>query len=202
MKREENFIVSVYNDHDILLKAVKKIRSQGIKIDEVFSPYPVHGLEHALGYKRSWMPQVAFMFGLLGCSLAILMQTLMMEVDWPMIVGGKPYISIPDFVPVTFESTVLLAAFGMTFTFFGIQGMSPLTVPKVFDRRGTDDKHIMAINKAKNKLDDTQIKKILYETEAEEIYEKDFTEEDSKMNFGTYVINLFTHGVTSSSRKL
>ena len=202
MKGEQNFIVSVYNDHDILLKAIKKIRSEGIKIEEVFSPYPVHGIEHALGYKRSWMPKAAFMFGILGFSLAILMQTLMMGVDWPMIVGGKPSLSIPDFVPVTFESTVLLAAFGMAFTFFGIQGMFPFAVPKIFDRRGTDDKHIMAINKAKNKLGDTKIKKILYDTEAEEIYEKDFTEEETKMNFSTYAINLFTHGVTSSSRKL
>ena len=55
----------------------------------MYSPFPVHGIEHALGYKRSFMSVAAFMFGVLGTSLALTMQIGMMGVDWPMIIGGK-----------------------------------------------------------------------------------------------------------------
>lgn len=202
MEKNKHFIVGVFSDHDILIKAVKNLRGQGVKIYEVFSPYPVHHLEDALGYKRSWMPRAAFMFGLLGLILAILMQTLMMGVDWPMIIGGKPYISIPDFVPVSFEATVLLSAFGMAFTFFGYRALHPFKVPRVFDRRSTDDKHIMAIDLANNQMEVLSLEVLLKEVAAEEVYRKDFSDEENKGDFGTYLADVLRFGVLSSSRKL
>lgn len=101
MESNKHFVVGIFDDPGILLAGIKKIRESGVKIFEVYTPFPVHHLEHALGYKRSKMPVAAFFFGLTGTTLAILMQTLMMGVDWPMIIGGKPFISIPAFVPVT-----------------------------------------------------------------------------------------------------
>lgn len=202
MEKNKHFVVGVFNDQDILLEAIKTLRSQGVKIYEVFTPYPVHHLEDALGYKRSWMPTAAFLFGLLGLILAILMQTLMMGVDWPMIIGGKPYISIPDFVPVSFELTVLLAAFGMAFTFFGYRALHPFKVPRIFDRRSTDDKHIMAIDLATNKIEVLSLEVLLKEAEAEEVYRKDFSDQENQGAFGTYLANVLRFGVLSSSRKL
>ncbi len=202
MESNKHFLVGIFNDHDLLLHAVKKIRAKGVKIHEVFTPYPVHHLEHALGYKRSWMPIAAFLFGITGTTCAISMQVLMMGVDWPMIIGGKPFISIPDFVPVSFESTVLFAAYGMSFTFFIIRGLAPHKVPRVFDRRSTDDKHVMAIDLASNTLSEGDIKALLAEVHAEEVYRKDFTDQDNHPSFISYVVDLFTNGVTSSSRKL
>ena len=202
MDSNKHFVIGVFSDHDVLIKAIKTLRSQGVKIYEIFSPYPVHHLEDALGYKRSWMPTAAFMFGLLGLILAILMQALMMGIDWPMIIGGKPYISIPDFVPVSFEVTVLLAAFGMAFTFFGYRALHPFKVPRIFDRRSTNDKHIMAIDLAANKMEVLSIEVLLKEAESEEVYRKDFTDQDNKETFGTYLANLMRFGVLSSSRKL
>ncbi len=203
MEANKHFVVGIFDDHDILLEAIKNIRDQGIKIYEVFSPYPVHGVEHALGYKRSWMPTAAFVFGVVGTLLATLMQVWMLGVDWPMIIGGKPYISIPDFIPVIFESTVLLAAFGMGFTFFGTRDLKPHKVPRIFDRRSTDNKHVMAIDLAKNTQTDAEkIKDMLQAVAAEEVYTKEFSDEENKGSFVNYLVDLFTNGVTSSSRPL
>ena len=150
------------------------MREEGVKIHEVYSPFPVHGIEDVLGYKRSRLSDVAFMFGLLGTSLALTMQIGMMGVDWPMIIGGKNHIAFPDFIPVTFELTVLLASFGMVGTFLVISGLKPWAKPRLFDIRVTDDKHVMAVDLAKNNLSEDQIKGIISGSGATEVNNKDF----------------------------
>lgn len=202
MDKNKHFLVGIFGDEDVLMNAVKKVRAKGVKIHEVFTPYPVHFLEDALGYKRSWMPRAAFGFGLTGTICAIAMQTWIMGIDWPMIFGGKSFIAVPDFVPVTFEMTVLFAAFGMAFTFFGIRNLKPHAVPRVFDRRQSDDKHVMAIDLAANKLTEAEIQALLAELNAEEVYRKDFTDADNDPSFVQYVIDLFTKGVQESAREL
>ncbi len=170
--KNNNYLVGVFNDDEILLKAVKHVKEAGVKIHECYTPYPVHGLGDALGYKRSKLPVAAFMFGILGTSLALLMQFYMMGIDWPMIIGGKDYTSLPTFFPVTFELTVLLSAFGMVITFLVISDLRPYGKTKVFDLRATDDKHIMAIDISKNKTAIEEIRKVLQESGAAEVNEK------------------------------
>ncbi len=154
---------------------IEKVRGSGVKIHEVYSPYPVHGLEHALGYKRSKLPIAAFLFGMLGTSLALTMQFYMMKFDWPMIIGGKNYAAFPDFVPVSFEMTVLLAAFGMVGVFLITSNLKPWAQPRIFDVRSTDDKHIMAIDLANNtSLKEDKIKSILTSSGATEVNRKSF----------------------------
>lgn len=169
-----NYIVGVYGDEDIVLKAIKSVRGAGIKIHEVFSPYPIHGIDEALGYKRSRMPKAAFMFGTLGLSLALLMQFWMMGYDWPMIIGGKNFASLPPFIPVTFELTVLLSALGMVGTFMVASNLKPYKKPKIFDIRITDDKHVLAIDLGENKLSKKEIMAIVAQSGAEEVNEKQF----------------------------
>ncbi len=176
MSKGEKYIVGVYEDEDVLLDAIKNVRGEGVKIDEVYSPYPVHGIEDALGYKRSNMSVAAFLFGLLGTSLALTMQIGMMGVDWPMIIGGKDYIPFPSFIPVTFELTVLLASFGMVGTFMVISNLKPWGKPRIFDERITDDKHVMAIDLGANALDQGQLKTLLKKNGASEVNEKNFDE--------------------------
>ncbi|MEH0154339.1 DUF3341 domain-containing protein [Limibacter armeniacum] len=202
MENNKHFVLGIFNDHNVLLKAVKAVRGKGVNIKEVYTPYPVHHLEDALGYKRSWMPKAAFMFGMTGTILAIVLQTWVMGIDWPMIIGGKSFIAIPDFVPITFELTVLLSAFGMVGSFFVSQGLKPYAVPVIFDRRQSDDKHVMAIDLAKNGLSEAELMGLLEETGAEEVKRRDLTEKEQEGNFITYIVDLFTHGVTDSARKL
>lgn len=174
MAEHSNFLCGVYEDEDVLLDAIRQVRQGGVQIHEVYSPFPVHGIDDALGYRRSRLSVVAFLFGLLGTSLALTMQIGMMGIDWPMIIGGKDYIPVPSFIPVTFELTVLLAAFGMVGTFFVISNLKPWAKPQLFDLRITDDKHVMAVNLGKNKLDEAAISKLLKESGASEVNKKSF----------------------------
>jgi hypothetical protein len=141
----------------------------------VYSPFPVHGLDEVLGYKRSRLPIAAFMFGITGTSIALVMQIWMLGYDWPMIIGGKNFASLPPFIPVTFELTVLLASLGMVATFLIASDLKPYKWPRQFDIRSTEDKHVMAIdldlNKGKNK---DEISSILKAAGASEVNEKSF----------------------------
>ncbi len=174
MESDKHYVLGVFNDEDVLLKAVSTVRQSGINIHEVYSPFPVHGLDEALGYRRTRLPIVAFMFGLLGTSLALTMQFSMLGLDWPMVIGGKDFVSIPPFIPVTFELTVLLAALGMVATFMVISDLKPYKEPRLFDIRITDDKHVMAIDLAKNPMAKQQITEVLSSAGAEEVNDKDF----------------------------
>lgn len=172
MSDVKNYVLGVYDDEDVLLHAVGKIRGAGIKIQEVYSPFPVHGLDEELGYQRSRLPIAAFMFGALGTTLALVMQIWMLGVDWPMIIGGKNFVAIPDFVPVTFELTVLLAAFGMVGTFLVSSDLKPWKNPNLLDIRITDDKHVMAIDLGSNSVATADIQKALKDSGAVEVNEK------------------------------
>ena len=175
MERDKNFILGVYDDEDVLLSAVTKVRESGVKIHEVYSPFPVHGLDEALGYKRSRLPIAAFLFGMLGTTLALTMQFYMMKWDWPMIIGGKDYASLPTFIPVTFELTVLLAAFGMVGVFMVSSNLKPWGQPRIFDIRITDDKHVMAIDLANNAgLGEEKLAEVLKSSGATEVNKKSF----------------------------
>ena len=175
MEVNKSFIVGVFNDEDVLLDAVGKIRGNGVKIHEVYSPFPVHGLDEALGYKRTRLPIAAFIFGMTGTALALIMQIWMLGYDWPMIIGGKNFASLPPFIPVTFELTVLLSALGMVATFLIISDMKPYRWPMQFDVRSTDDKHVMAIDLASNTGKTTDdISKLLKTVGAAEVNLKNF----------------------------
>ena len=166
-------MLGVFDDEDVLVEAVETARSQGIRIHDCYTPFPVHGLGHALGYKRSKLPIAAFLFGALGLGLALLMQFYMLKIDWPMIVGGKDYASI-TFVPVSFELTVLLSALGMVAVFMLVSDLRPYGKAKIFDLRATDDKHIMAIDLSKNSIKLDEMKTILRDAGAVEVNEKHY----------------------------
>lgn len=175
MEKEKSFLLGVFEDEDVLLHAVENIRTKGVKIHEVFSPFPVHGLDEALGYKRSRLPIAAFLFGMTGTSLAIFMMFWMQAIDWPMIIGGKPYAPFPTFIPIAFEATVLIAAFGMVGTFLLVSNLKPYGKPRIYDIRSTDDKHIVAVDLVANsKRNIEEIGRVLKDAGASEINRKDF----------------------------
>tara|TARA_Y100001958_G_scaffold110577_1_gene78026 strand:- start:62 stop:595 length:534 start_codon:yes stop_codon:yes gene_type:complete len=155
------FVIGIYDDEDVLLDAISSVREKGVNIYEVYSPFPVHGIESRLGYKRSRLSVAAFCFGFLGLCLALTMMIGMTTIDWPMIIGGKDFLPLPVFIPVTFEMTVLLSAFGMVGTFFVVSDLKPWGIPKTFDLRSTDNKHVMAIELDKNSLSETELRKLL-----------------------------------------
>ncbi len=170
----EKYLVGVFEDEDILMKAVRNLKSSGVNIHEVYSPYPIHGLDIALGYKKSRLPKAAFLFGATGTTLALTMMTYMLTLDWPVIVGGKDHWPLPNFIPITFELTVLLSALGMVGTFLLSNDLYPGKNPKMFDIRSTDDKFIMAVDLSSNSMSADDISNVLKENGAAEVNEKQF----------------------------
>ena len=172
----EKYLVGVFEDEDVLMKAVKKLKGSGVHIHEVFSPYPIHGLDIALGYKKSRLPKAAFLFGVTGTTLALTMMTYMLTLDWPVIVGGKDHWPLPNLIPITFELTVLLSALGMVGTFLLSNDLYPGKSPKMFDIRSTDDKFVMAVELGSNSsVSPESLIILLKDNGATEVNEKQFS---------------------------
>jgi hypothetical protein len=142
-------IHGIYRDEEQLKVGALKLRAARVRVKEVFSPFPIHGLDPIIGIDRTWISICAFIYGLTGMSLALLMTYYMMIKDWPTDIGGKPsfffYMNIPAFIPVTFESTVFCAGHGMALTFFLRSWILPGVSPKNPDPRTTDDMFLMEI---------------------------------------------------------
>ena len=170
----EKILYGIFEDEEVLLSSVKEIRSNNIEIEEVFSPFPIHGLDKALGFKETRMAIMAFIYGCLGLSLGALMIYFIMIVDWPQNIGGKPnwtfYHNMPAFVPILFECTVLFAGHLMSITYLIRCGLFPGSKSDSPDVRTTDDKFLMVINADG---DTSFVKEILTKTGATEINEKD-----------------------------
>jgi hypothetical protein len=113
---------ALYNDDDILMNAVKKVREAKHHIEEVYTPFPVHGLDKALGLDETRISMAAFLYGCLGLTVATVMMNYIMIEDWPQDIGGKPSFTfiqnMPAFVPVMFEMTIFFAAHLMVITFY------------------------------------------------------------------------------------
>ena len=120
---------ALYNDDDILMNAVKKVREAKHHIEEVYTPFPVHGLDKALGLDETRLSMAAFLYGCLGLTVAIVMMNYIMIEDWPQDIGGKPSFTfiqnMPAFVPVMFEMTIFFAAHLMVITFYLRSKMLP-----------------------------------------------------------------------------
>jgi len=146
MNKEKEVIYGLYDDEEILLSAVKQARADHLDIMDVYTPFPVHGLDHAMGMEESRLHIAGFVYGAIGTLTAFLFMTWVFTRDWPIIFGGKPYWSVPAFIPITFELTVLFSAIGMTVTFFTICGLAPGRTNPTLDDRITDDKFCLAFD--------------------------------------------------------
>lgn len=168
------FLVGIFDDDDVVMKAVRQVRESGVRIHEVYTPFPVHGLDVALGHPRSRLGIAAFMFGLTGLLTALALMSYTEKFDWPMIVGGKDSFAFPVYIPIMFELTVLFTALGMVSTFVISNGLGPTVKPLMFDLRTTDNKFAMAIDMEKNKLSEADIETILKQSGAAEVNVKQF----------------------------
>lgn len=145
LRNRRKLLLGVFDDEDKLMEASSALVHDGVKIQDVYTPYPVHGLDRIIGVKRSNLSVVAFLCGLTGFSLASLMIWYMYVYDWPMNIGNKPERLTPSWVPIMFESTVLCTAYGMAFFFFIRNRMIHGIKPELLDVRQTDDLMIICI---------------------------------------------------------
>jgi hypothetical protein len=140
---------ALYNDDDVLMSAVKKTRNERYHIEEIYTPFPVHGLDKAMGLAPTRLAITAFIYGVIGLSVATLMMNYIMIEDWPQDIGGKPSFSylqnMPAFVPIMFELTVFFAAHLMVITFYMRSKLWPFKAAENPDVRTTDDHFLMEV---------------------------------------------------------
>lgn len=170
----KHIIHGIYDDDAPLMDGVVKLREAGVKITECYTPFPIHGLDSAMGLKRTRLAICAFIYGLTGASLATLMMWYMMVSDWPTDIGGKPsfayFMNVPAFIPITFESTVLCAGHGMALTYLLRCFLLPGVRPKNPDPRTTDDKFMIYLELPEAQV--SQAESILKSTGASEVNHK------------------------------
>lgn len=144
-QKQPSGVIGYFDDPTALVSAMKTVRDAKYESFDAFTPYPVHGLDHAQGIKRSPIPFITFIAGLTGGSLGFLLEYWTSAVDWPINVGGKPFNSWPAFIPVTFELTILfagLATAGSMIIFNGLPNMRR----KAYDPGLTRDKFAIVID--------------------------------------------------------
>ena len=150
----DKVIYAMYDDDDVLKDGAKKLVSKGVKVTEVFSPFPIHGIDPIIWIENTRLGIMAFIYGLTGLTLATLGMRYFMIVDWPMNIGGKPNFSylenILSFVPISFEFTVLCAAHGMAITYFLRNKTLPGMPAQNPDPRTTDDRFVIELRTSEN----------------------------------------------------
>ena len=194
---------ALYNDDDVLLSAVKKIKKKHYDIEEIYTPFPVHGLDKVMGLEPTRIAIAAFIYGCIGIAVATLMMNYIMIVDWPQNIGGKPSFSLlenlPAFVPVMFELTVFFTGHLMVITFYLRSRLWPFKEAENPIPETTDDKFLIQIpiygNESKIKsiikntdfydltVIDESVKK-LDNNQDEEIHNFEETKIDSEMTIG------------------
>ncbi len=168
----------MYDDDEVLKDGAKKLVSKGVKVSEVFSPFPIHGIDPIIGIKNTRLGIMAFIYGLTGLTLATIGMRYFMIVDWPMNIGGKPSFSyienILSFIPISFEFTVLCAAHGMAITYLLLNKTLPGMPASNPDPRTTDDKFVIELRTSENtKYSAKDLEKMLKETGMIEIDQRE-----------------------------
>jgi len=163
-------IHAIYTDDDILMSAVKTVKAEKHHIEEVYTPFPVHGLDKAMGLEPTRIAIASFIYGCVGLIVSIVMMNYIMIEDWPQNIGGKPSFSylenMPAFVPIMFELTVFFAAHLMVITFYLRSRMWPFKQAENPDVRTTDDHFLMEIAVHGN---EKELESLLKETGAVEV---------------------------------
>ena len=166
----DKILHAVYDDDDKLLDAVKKIKAANYEIEEVYTPFPVHGLDKAMGLKETRLAITAFIYGCIGFCFAIWMMNHIMILDWPQNIGGKPSFSyvenMPSFVPIMFELTVYFSAHLMVITFYLRSKLWPFKESENPIPETTDDKFLIVIEFSGN---EKNLKKLIQDTDVMDI---------------------------------
>lgn len=154
-------LLGFFEDEDDILGATRAVRQSGFRIADVYSPYAVHGLDKAMGLEPSKLPWVCFLLGLFGAGSKVWFEYWTTAQAWPINVGGKPWNSLPAFVPVTFEVMVLFAAMSTVFAFFFVARLRPGKKARLPDPAVTDDHFVLVIEETDAAFDPAKVRQLL-----------------------------------------
>ena len=166
-------IAGIWLDEHQVVTAARKTREAGFSKFEAITPYPVHGMEEACGIKRSWLPYVTFIAALVGGTLGLLLTWWTSAVDWQVNVGGKPFFSLPAFIPIIFELTVLFAALSSVVALF-IATKMPRIDPPTIDPDLTSHKFAIFVPQNDAGYDESKLEKMFRDLGAVEVKRTEF----------------------------
>jgi hypothetical protein len=171
-------LMGVFTRESDILDVTRACREHGYEIVDVYSPYAVHGLDRAMGLRPSRITWICFALGMTGAAAMVWFQVWASAVDWPVNIGGKPLNSLPAFVPVAFETAVLMAGLGTIAVLLLISRLFPWSKPNLVHPRVTNDHFVLAIRQTDADLDPGMAERLLRQHGAIEVHE-DFGEGSS-----------------------
>lgn len=170
-------ILGEFKNPKALVDVSKLVVKSGYSKFDTYSPFPIHGMDKAMNLKKSKLGWIIIGHGILGFSIAIAMMYFMSVIDYPINISGKPFFNAPAWVPITFELTVLLSAFGAVFGMFFLNGLPKLNNP-LFNvtrfKKATDDGFFICIEAEDSLFDTEKVKDLLKgagATHIEEVYD-------------------------------
>jgi hypothetical protein len=169
-------MLGVFARETDILGATEAARRQGIAILDVYTPYAVHGMDQAMGLQPSRLPWVSFLLGVIGAGLKVWFEFWASAVSWPVNVGGKPWNSLPAFVPITFEVMVLFAGIGTVVAFLFVARLRPWRRASLVHSRVTDDRFVLLLEQTDATLAVERIVDLFKRHNAVQIVERDLEE--------------------------
>ena len=152
----KKFVVGCFDDEAVLFPAVKNVRRAGYKIHDVYTPFPIHGLDKVMGLRDTSLHTAGFIYAITGTATALSFISWVFTKDWPLNIGGKPHFALPAWIPIMFELTVLFSAVGMVLTFCYLCQLAPFVKKHHFHPRATDDLFVMVIEPTE-KTNETEV---------------------------------------------
>lgn len=166
-------VAGIWTDEKELVAAARKAREMGIEKLEAISPYPMHDIDDALGIPRSIIPYVTFVMGLTGLAAGTLLTWWTSAVDWALIIGGKPFWSLPAFVPIMFECTILFAALSSVGAMIVLGGL-PKVDPPIIDPDLTCHKFALFVPEDSKSYDEAKLEELFKQLGAQEVKKAEF----------------------------
>lgn len=171
-------ILAEFENPGHLMHAAQSVNKSGYRKFDTFSPFPIHGMDKAMSIRKSKLGWIVLGHGLLGFSGAIVMMYFMSVIDYPLNISGKPFFNAPAWVPITFELTILLSAFGAVFGMFFLNGLPRLNHPLFGSerfKRATDDGFFLCIESEDPRFEPQAVRDLLNglgATHVEDIHEE------------------------------
>lgn len=165
-------LLGVYDSPDATFDVTKSLVEKGYDVHDVYSPFAIHNLDRVMGVKRTRLSTAAFVFAMCGIASALSLMIYASYFDWQIVIGGKPFLHIPTYIPITFELGILFTAFGMVACFFIVNRMFWGRNTDLMDIRVTDDRFVIAVNIHENKTDISELSNLLVQGGALEVRER------------------------------
>jgi len=163
-QKRPHLYLAEFETADDAIHAAEKVRDAGYEKWDVHTPYPVHGMDRAMGLGDSHLGWIVLVAGLTGVSLAIAMMQWMNGYDYPLVIGGKPPDAVPSMVPIMFELTVLLSAFGAVLGMFHLNRLPQHYHPVFYSDRFencSNDKFFISIEVEDKRFDIAKTRELL-----------------------------------------